>query len=350
MINGRPNPIRFRMDEDNKAHPPMAPPRTANPRNKPSVHYNQPPQSARAPQRRPLTANVTTTFISQIDSFLEHELQNAHSDSDRVYVYQRAFDYLAQEFQLCRPLLERIKQQYDSMSSTLIAKKREIMTDTSSITDAEDTFSEMVNKMRRARTQEFAKCREESEQLLDEMTSLRLQRSELLTQLDTLATQKRELKNVETAHAEQMTQVNSKIHELMDEIKQLENETNDTKKQIVVLQDKIDKTQISSQDLQNTDKELGNELEGLKKQEAELKNEYETIMDETSNVDIQINQIHKEILGLEREKQDAEEKITSISQRKETSEVKMREMLKGIVPDTTKPMIEILRTLMAQHS
>lgn len=318
-------------------------PQTVNPRNRNRVQERQYPSSARSP--RPNSSN----FLGHVDIFLDRELATAKSDADKVYVYQRAFDYLTQEFNLCKPLLQRIKQEYDKIASGLIAKKRVIMTDSSSVSAAEDAFSEMVNKMRRARTQEFTKRRQETEKLLDEMTQLRCQRSELQHELETLQAQRKELKTVEKNHSEKMTQMNSKLHELLDNIKQVEVETSASKREIFQLEDKIEKTVISSQDLVQSDQALGEELAELGRVEEGLKQDLARVNEENKGLDVQLQELHKELLTLTRENVDASERLKSIKDRRQKNDAKMRTMLAEFESNPNVPVATIIQNLLAKR-
>jgi chromosome segregation ATPase len=300
-------------------------------------------QSARAPARP--DEPPESLFLDNIESYLERELSTAHSDSDRVHIYQSAFDLLTREFQLCRPLLERIKQQYDEMGKSLLAKKRVIMTDNSSVSAAEDTFSENVNRLRRAKAQEFSQRREETERLLDEMTDLRVQRSELQRQLDQLVAQKAELKTIDQDHAEKMTQVSNRLHELMDDIKQMETDSAQTKHDIQALQEKIEKTMVSADDLALSDQQLGRSLEELHARESELNDELKKAMDEDALADFQLEELHREIRALTRENSEAMEKVRSITERKQTTEAKIRELLLPYESAPNLPLVELVRKL-----
>jgi chromosome segregation ATPase len=285
---------------------PSAPPssaRSANPRTKHRADARRYPQSAHT-QNRSAGSDHNATFLAQIEAFLSQELAASHSDADRIDVYQRAFDLLAQEFQLCRPLLERIKQQYDEMERSLLVKKRAIMTDASSVSAAEDNFSEQVNRMRRARIQEFSKRRQETEALLDEMTALRVQRSELLQQVAQLEEKKEELKTIEQVNSEKMTQVNNRVHELLDEIKQMEHEIGETKKEITALDDKIEKTMVSSDDLIQSEMQLTRELTQLQAVEARLEEKLKATNDANLDVDFQFQQLQKDIRALDHQNSD----------------------------------------------
>jgi chromosome segregation ATPase len=327
---------------------PSAPPnsaRSSNPRTNRRADMRRYPQSAHTPKRS-LEPDQNSTFLAQIDTFLSRELAAAHSDSDRIYVYQRAFDLLAQEFQLCRPLLERIKQQYDEMGRSLLIRKRVTMTDASSVSAAEDSLSEQVNRMRRARIQEFSKRRQETEALLDEMTALRVQRSELQQQVGQLDQKKEELKMVEQANSEKMTQVNNRVHELLDEIKQMEHEIGETKKEIAGLDDKIEKTMVSSNDLIQSEEQLTRELTELQADEARLKEKLKATNDANLDVDLQFQKLQKDIRSLTHQNSEAQEKLRSIQERRTATEQKIREMLKPYESDPNIPLTALIKKLL----
>jgi chromosome segregation ATPase len=328
---------------------PSEPSRTTNPRSKFQVGQRTYPLSGRTASFDSESASERNrSFLHQIDSFLETELANTHSDADRVHVYQRAFDLLAQEFQLCRPLLERIKQQYDEMGRNLLEKKRVIMTDSSSVSAVEDSFSEQVNRMRRAREQEFGRMRQDTEHLLDEMTACRVQRSDLLQQMAQLEEQREQLKIIEQDNAEKMTQVNSRVHELIDEIKQMESDIAQAKKDIAALDEKIEKTMISSTDLIRSDQQLSEELANLEGIEKGLKEKLFNTHEASRSLDLDLQELHREIRSLTHENEDAREKLRNIRDRKATNEQKMREMLKPYEPDPKVPIIAILKKLLAR--
>jgi chromosome segregation ATPase len=329
---------------------PSAPPflvHSANPRARHHTDTCQYPQNAHTPQRT-AASDRNSTFLAQIEVLLGQELASAHSDSDRIYVYQRAFDLLAQEFQLCRPLLERIKQQYDEMGRSLLVRKRGIMTDASSVSTAEDNFSEQVNRLRRARIQEFSKRQQETETLLGEMTALRVRRSELLQQVAQLDERKDELKTIEHTNAEKMMQMNNRVRELLDEIKQMECEIADTKKEIAALDDTIEETMVSSDDLIQSEKQLAQELTQLQAVEAKLKEKLNATNSANIDLDLQFQELQKDIRVISRENSDAQEKMRSIRERRATTEVKIREMLQPYVSNPNIPLIELIKMMLTR--
>ena len=315
-------------------------PQTANPRNRNLVPSRRVPMSARGIS--------TSPFLDQVDDFLSRELDLAHSDSDIVYVYQRAFDSLANEFETCRPLLERIKQQYDTVARQLLSRKRTMATDCSSVSAAEDSFSEMVNKMRRARNQEFARRSQETDKLLDEMTQLRLTKLELTKELEALQAQRNELRDVEQNHRDQMANASNRVHELIDEIKQMDADESYARRNIVTLEDKLEKTVISSQDLKQSESALSGELERLRDKEVELAKELEEIKQKNEKAGVDLQDVSKDLLGVTRENTDAQEKLRGIKERKENQLTTMRAMLNVVEKDENVSVREILERLLAK--
>ena len=179
-----------------------------------------------------------------IDKFLATETPHAYSDSDKMFVYQKAFDFLINEFQICKPLLSRIKKQYDMMCADLIAKKREFSFNNISISSSEDIFPDTINELRNVRMHEFAQKKSESEQLLDQMTKLRIKRSELLQQFENLTMKDNELSASDSTSTEKIIELNSKISDINDFIKSTENSTLMKKKQLDDLNDEISKRSI----------------------------------------------------------------------------------------------------------
>lgn len=327
-----------------KIQPPRIP-RASNPRNAKPISKPTVPYSARAIRPAPPITREQT-FLEQLQAFLNRENAAVHSNSDRVNVYKRAFEFLINEFTLCRPLISRIKQQYDEMSSNLLEKHREMVVDSSSVTQNEDQFSELVNQMRRAKAKEFKKCHEDSEKLLDEMTDLRLQRSELLKQLEEIETQKRELKSVEAAHAESMQVNNAELHDINSEVKQIENEKNDLDLVLMNLEDKIEQIRCSEKELNEKDGLMKNELAGVLQIENEKKQILDEKMDQLRKLEIVVQDMNKDVIGLQREKKSAEEKLESNKQRKTNNEVKIREMLKEYSKTSDFEILDIVKKVL----
>ncbi|OHS97100.1 hypothetical protein TRFO_09665 [Tritrichomonas foetus] len=324
---------------------PPSKPRTMNPRSARPNQRHQVPYSARAVRPTP-PIQREKTFLEQIEAFLKKENAAAHSDADRVYVYKRAFEFLSNEFTLCKPLINRIKQQYDEMSASLLEKHREMIVDSSSVTQNEDQFSELVNKMRRSKAKEFKKCHEESEKLLDEMTDLRLQRSELLKQLEEIETQKRELKSVAAAHAEQLQEKNDELQCITIDVKEIEIEKTELSGIIEGLEDKIDKIRCSEEELKEKDEFMKNELSKIKKIEDEKRDILDDKKSLLRKLDLQVQDMNKDVIGLQREKKIAEERLESNKQRKENNEARIREMLLKYDKRPDVPIVDIVKKML----
>lgn len=330
---------------NDRIHPPSKP-RTTNPRIGNSIHKSTVPHSARAVRSNPPLIHEQN-FLEQLQAFIKKENAAAHSDSDRVNVYKRAFEKLINEFTVCRPLISKIKQQYDEMSSSLLEKHREMVTDSSSVTQNEDQFSELVNKMRRAKAKEFKKCNEESEKLLDEMTELRLQRSDLLKQLDEIATQRKELKSVAAAHYELIHQKNSEFSDISAIVKQIENQKIDLAEVIAGLEDNIQQIKCSEEELNEKDALMKKKLEDIQKVENEKKEVLEGKLNELRKIEIEVQDMNKDVIGLQREKKAAEERLQSNQQRKESNEIKIKEMLSEYTKRPDTPIVDIVKKMLA---
>ena len=280
-------------------------------------------------------------FSKRIESFLTTSLENAHSDSDRIFVYQRAFDMLAGEFQLCRPLLERIKQQYDTVSRKLLAKKREISTDTSSISAAEENFSEAVSQLRRARAQEFAQNRAESEKLLDRMTELRLERSELLKQIEALVTRREELQQCEVEFEEQIAATNEKVEAMTEEVRKTEGDVRDAKKAVKDLKEEIGKAGTASADLASKAESLKTELGSLEQELEASKSRLFDLNQDSGKIESQVNVLKHDLERLQAEKEAAIVKRKNAKEKHDQLEKELRKLLK----DETTPLNELIQSV-----
>jgi len=313
----------------------------------PLVSVQNPPSTTRVSVRQ---HNREYMFFRDIDAYLERELHNASSDSDKIYVYQRAFEFLSGEFQVCRPLLEKIKQQYDQMSTRLLSKKREIIASTISSNYAEEKYSEMVTKTRKARSVQFKQRRAESEVLLDKLTELRLERSELLKRIENLKRKQKELSVVEKAQMEETTQVHQKIHDISDEIRITEQKSSELKKIVVVEQDRLEQTRSSAIELNQTNKELSNQLQMLLNEEKNLDSVYQELLDKEKGNEAQIIALNNKLNQMTALKEQLQEKLDTIRNKYSESEKQMKELLVGKVDDLDKPILDIIRQLIQESS
>ena len=328
---------------------PPSKPRTTNPRSARPYQKSRGvvPQTARSARPNIGATAREQSFLEQMEAFLQRENAAARSDSDRVYVYKRAFEFLSSEFTLCKPIINKIKQKYDEMSSSLLSRHLENMVDSSSVTQNEDQFSELVNKMRRARAVEFKQYNQESEKLLDEMTELRLQRSDLLNQLEEIETQQKELKSVTTAHVEQMQQKNDELQEIGIDVKEVEFEKEELSGIIQGLEEKIANIRCSEEELKEKDDFMKAEYEKIKKVEDQKKEVLESKKEILRKLDIEVLDMNKDVVGLQREKNIAEEKLENNKTRQSSNEAKIREMLLRYEKRTDVPIIDIVKKILS---
>jgi chromosome segregation ATPase len=276
-----------------------------------------------------------------MDSWLGSELSNAHNDSERVFVYQRAFDCVMTEFHRYRPLLERIKQQYDAMSRMLLARKREMMTDTSSLSVAEDSLSEMVNRSRRARAQEFAQNRAESERLLDEMTALRVQRSDLLRQLEGLQGKHGELERTSGECEQQSAELGRQLLDMLDEIRQAESETGQCRKSLAAIKAKLAKTETSASDLAIKEEALAAELRAIEDEESAARQRISVLGRQADEAQRKVVEMRREIDAL------IVERDAATARKKEALLLhgRLERNFRKAVGDHQTPLAELLATI-----
>lgn len=287
--------------------------------------------------------------IDHIDVFLEKELSKTHSVSDKMFVYQRAFDLLIKEFQICRPLLERIKKQYDKICSDLISRKLEITTNTTSVSYAEDSFSETINELRRTKTIEFAQTKIESENLLDYMTELRLKRSELLEHLNILTKKDLELTETETSTTSQINEFTSKRQESNEAAKELENICKDQIETIQILNDDIEKTNESSVDIHQHHQQVIDEFSVIDTEINKLNQKIEQFSIDCLTKTKEIEEIERnnELLSFQIDKKQNE--LIKLSQTQNELEIRLRSLLKNHDIDPFLPIDEILNQLQAMQ-
>lgn len=310
------------------------------------IHVHLPEPPAAEESIRPRRFSARQQFLNDIDGYLSRELSKASSDADRIYVYKRAFDFLESEFQLCRPLLDRIKKQYDETSAALLARKRELVADSSTIADAEDSYADFVTQMRKARNQEFKEMQIESEHLLDELTELRLQRSSLMKDLDKLKSQNAELTTLEKSQLENIADYNAKLQILQDDIKITERDTTEVRKNLISLEEKLEKTNTSTKDLENTHNQLLQKIEAMKQKKLEAEQRLSVAQSQLSESEKKLIEVDRNITSLERDKSNNIQKLQSMTERQNKVEDKMRSMLADIgIKDDNKTIAELIKML-----
>lgn len=279
-----------------------------------------------------------------IENFLATELSHARSDSDKLFAYQKAFDILLNEFQICRPLLSKIKKQYDTISGELISKKRELSLNTVSDSSPEDVFPESINELRKVRTKEFTQKKSESESLLDQMTQLRMRRSELIQQFDNLKQKDDDLSMSDSFTTDQIIDMSSKIIEMNDFIKSTENSSLCKKNQIDELHNEISKTEQSKEELIDKDEYFQSQILLLEKEENELHSRIKKMEHENSEMSKNIVDLQNKTETLNKKKKDANIKLEFVEISYKSSEDKLRRLIKdsGIDIDADLPIDELL--------
>lgn len=279
-----------------------------------------------------------------IDKFLNTELSYANNDSDKLFAYQKAFDMLLNEFQICRPLLSRIKKQYDMISNELISKKRELSLNAASTSSSEDILSDSIDELRKVRTHEFAQKKNESESLLDQMTQLRIKRSELLQQLSNLTEKDNDLSNSDNFSTDKIIEMNTKIIEISDFIKSTESASRLKRKQIDELHDEISKTQQSKDELAEKDQFFQSQNLLLEKEENELQLNIKKMDHENTELSKEISDLQNKTETLNKKKKDANIKLKFVEIGHKSNEDKLRNLLKetDIDIDPDLPIEELL--------
>lgn len=287
-----------------------------------------------------------------IDKFLATEIPHAYSDSDKMFVYQKAFDFLINEFQICKPLLSRIKKQYDMMCTDLIAKKRELSFNNISISSSEDIFPDTINEIRNVRMHEFAQKKSESEQLLDQMTKLRIKRSELLQQFENLTMKDNELSASDSTSTEKIIELNSKISDINDFIKSTENSTLMKKKQLDDLNDEISRTQQSKDELAEKDQYFQSQICILEKEEKELQINIDRMDQINLELSKEITDLQNRAETLNKKKNSVSDKLKYIEISYQSKEDELRNLIKesDLDIDSNLPIEEILSKIYELNS
>jgi chromosome segregation ATPase len=273
-----------------------------------------------------------------MDEFLETSLSQAQNETDRFFIYQRAFDYVTGEFQVCRPLLERIKKSYDEVTRSLFARRRQMLIDTSSISIAEDTLTEVIGRFRRARTEEFSQTQAESERLLDVMTTLRLQRSELLKQLETFNQRNADLRRISDECDVETQNLNTQLRDILDEIHFAGQEQQTAQDQLVVFKTKLAITEKSTKDLEDQEKSLIDELETLRTEERKSESQIARFKEETEQAERNIIEMKRKMDALDVEKTTAEVRLREAMALNRQLEMDIRKVLQ----DDSTPIAELL--------
>lgn len=304
--------------------------------------YDEPRRTIRSTTK----SSRSSRFYSDLKSFIETELSYSRNDSDRIFAYKLAFDRLLQEFQICRPILERIKKNYDEVSADLLYKKSNIKIESSSTNEiTEDTFDEIVNNMKRSKEREIKQYEMKADELIEKMTQLRLKKSELSKEFDRVETRREDLKLVDKRHIEKISEAQNKILQFSSDIRMKKDEILLIQQKIKKLEVKLSEAQSSFQELLEQDQTLGKELDGLTTTENRNSETLKSILSEQNELDSKIADLENENWELQKQNRLIEQKYEDIKQRKEHSDNKIRECLIKYDDNVDDPIIEIIRRL-----
>ena len=271
----------------------------------------------------------STFSNSEIEYLIKFEIPKARNDSEKMFIYQRAFEKMINKFHEYRPLLERIKQQYDKIGRDLLNQRREISMNENSESAAEDTYSSTINKIRASRNRELKEKKVRNEKLLDRLTELRLQRYELLEELDGLEKMEQELLECDSSNVIEINELTRKIQEMNEYIQSTESASKENQTKIMELKDEIDKTQQSTDELGVKDKIFLRKINELEEEEMHMYNEIERMKKEHSKVKVDLIALNAESNDLSNAIIEAKNKEEAVEKRYQEKIKKLRSLLNG---------------------
>ena len=319
-----------------------------------SCTFDIPTPPNTAPILSPRAHKVLTEkeqFFADIDKYLEDQLSKEPSDADKLHVYKKCFDYLCNDFVLIRPLLERIKKEYDRVGNSLIERKRQIITDNELSFAAEDSYSLTVTQLRNAKNKEFKEIKEEIDKKLDALTELRLQRSSYLKTLEQLEAKNKLLNdqlNTEKAKILDMTIQNEN---LKSEAKITKSEIKEHKKTILALQQDLDKASTGVNQLTNSKNEILHKIDTITNYKQQLTEEVNQLKKQKDDNENFLLEKSRKVNDMEKERVNNTEKLRSITERNAQNETKMRSMLNdlGIIGDEKTPLPDLYIRLIKRN-
>ena len=309
------------------------------------------PQSYQNDERRRINRSTSSTcrssrFYSELKSSIDANLSYARNDSDRIFAYKLAFDKLIQEFQQCRPILERIKKNYDEVSTELLYKKSNIRVDSSSTNEiTQDTFDEIVNTMKRTKEIEVKQFENKADELLEKMTQLRVQKSQLSRELNNVESRREDMKLIDQRQLQKISEAQNKILQNSTEIKIKKNEISAIQEIIQKLEEKLSESQSSYHELFEQDQTLEKELNDLLTTEKRNSETLESILKEQNEIDTKIANLENENWELQKQNRLIEQKYEDIKKRKENSATKIRKILQNYDDNIEDPIIDIIQRL-----
>ena len=290
-----------------------------------------PEEPKNSPEKRPPRAKKTsqkTYFEENIENFIEKELQHACSDSDRIYVFQRAFDFLIGEFQQRRPLLCRIKQEYDEIAKSLLYQKRHMETQMLTEFDAEENYNEALTELRKAKKIEFKEKKEEASKFMDILLDLRMDKSKLTKELDTLEKKNKDMELIYKIQHEKTSDVAIKYQLLLDDITNTTKDIQDQIKEISQLNYTLDETTGSCADMRKKYTLLLAELDAKHNEKEEIAKKAIEQEQVVAQLEAELEEVSKDIVKLDMDKAQALEQSKRIKERNVQSFTKMRQLLK----------------------
>lgn len=304
--------------------------------------HNLPIKSPRIPNtkspRRIHNNNSNSMSLSNVETYLQNSLKECHSESDKVLAYQRTFDMLINQFQLVRPIVEQIKQEYDSFANSLLFKLRDIIANEHPETSVDDTYADVINTIRYSKNHEFAEFKEESERKLDYLTSLRLKHNELVNQLASIKVEYENIKN-------ELEETTNNIETYTERVLQLGEDTLALKTELVNLNAdhddrKRDENEIilATEMLTNKENEVNQNIEKLIQEIEEIKQKRKDVEAQTCNLKSEfedLKTLHIEI-GLKNQNMDV--KLNNQAERIASLEKEIR----AKIGDETTPMNDII--------
>ena len=263
-------------------------------------------------------------------------MQGSSSSADRIYIYQRAFDFLLAEFQFCRPLLCKIRKQYDLAASNALNKKRELEIGAMNVYDAEENYNELITQMRKEKKHEFTELKQKSNEYIQQLIELRLDKSSLQKDVEALDKKYNDLFNMNKIQTETIADLSIKVQLFQDDISAIIKDSIECKKKHTALSDKYAETSSSAADLNKLYNNLLGELDKLVKEKEDKKREVEITEKELIDTENELLDLKRKISDTETDTTQALSKLRNMKQRQTAVEIKMRQMLReaGIADDS----------------
>ena len=319
-----------------------------------SLTFDIPIPPSTAPIQSPRAHKVLTEkeqFFADIDKYLEDQLNQEPSDADKLHVYKKCFDFLCSDFVLIRPLLVRIKKEYDRVANGLIERKRQILTDHELSFASEDSYSLTVTQLRNAKNKEFREIKEQIDKKLDALTELRLQRSSYMKTLEQLQEKNRLLNDQLNTEKAKILDITIQNENLKSEAKITKSEIKEHKKTILALQVDLDKASTGVNQLTNSKNDVTNKIQSISNYKQQLIEEVTKLKQQKEENENILLEKTRKVNDMEKERVNNTEKLRSITERNAQNETKIRSMLNdiGIIGDEKTPLPELYIRLIKRN-